>query len=70
MDATRLAIAAQLRLWPAPWTVRHHPEPADRQHPWLWNCTTTDCDTAGTGVNESDAHQQAAEHHIRDHTSQ
>lgn len=67
--ATELAQAAQLRLWPAPWTVRPHPEPAGRQHPWRWACTTAGCTTGGAGVNEGDAHQQAATHYTRQHAT-
>ncbi|MEU8893969.1 hypothetical protein [Streptomyces sp. NPDC048442] len=67
MRTTELAQAARLGLLAAPWTVRPHPEPADRQHPWLWSCTTPGCPTAGAAVNEGNAHQQAADHHTREH---
>ncbi|MFG3205314.1 hypothetical protein [Streptomyces sp. NPDC048192] len=65
--ATELASAAHLSLWNAPWTVRPHPEPQGRQHPWLWSCTTARCVFSGVGVSEPDAHQQAADHHLRAH---
>jgi hypothetical protein len=65
--ATSLAHAARLGLWPAPWTVRPHPEPHGRQHPWLWKCDTTDCEAGGAGVSEPDAHHAAATHHLARH---
>jgi hypothetical protein len=68
--ATSLAQGARHGLRPdAPWTVRAHPEPQGRQHPWLWSCDTTGCQTGGPAVNEGDAHQQAAEHHLNTHTT-
>lgn len=65
--ATSLAHSARLGLWAAPWTVRQHPQPRGRQHPWLWACDTAGCTAAGAGVNETDAHQQGAEHHLAQH---
>lgn len=65
--ATALAQAAHLGLRQMPWTVRPHPEPRSRQHPWLWACDTPDCTGAGVGVSGLDAHQAAATHHLSKH---
>lgn len=65
--ATDLAQAARLGLITAPWAVRPHPQSRGRQHPWLWSCTHPGCQVGGQGVNEGDAHQQAAEHHLTTH---
>jgi len=67
---TSLAHAAHLGLIDAPWTVRPHPEPHSRQHPWLWTCTTTDCQATGAGVNQIDAHHAAATHHLNQHNNE
>jgi hypothetical protein len=65
--ATDLAHSALLDLWSAPWTVRPHPEPRGRQYPWLWACDHPDCEAAGPGVSELDAHHAAATHHLTRH---
>lgn len=65
--ATTLAHAALLGLIDAPWTVRPHPEPRGRQHPFLWACDQTDCEGGGAGVSELDAHHAAATHHLNQH---
>lgn len=65
--ASALAHSARLGLITAPWTVRLHPEPQGRQCPWLWRCDVADCEHGGQGVNETDAHHQAAGHHLSKH---
>lgn len=70
LTATARAHAARLSLTDAPWTVRPHSEPRGRQHPWLWSCDTAGCERGGQGVNEGDAHQQAADHHLNQHGNQ
>jgi hypothetical protein len=70
LTATALAHAARLGLTDAPWTVRPHPEPRNRQHPWLWACDIDGCERAGNGVNAIDAHHTAASHYLNQHANQ
>jgi hypothetical protein len=65
--ATSLAHSAHLGLIDAPWTVRPHPEPRNRHHPWLWACDWADCTRAGAGVNPIDTHHTAAVHYLNQH---
>lgn len=67
--ATTLAHSAILGVIDAPWTVRLHPDPRGRQHPFLWACDTAGCEAAGVGVNELDAHHAAATHHLNQHAN-
>lgn len=67
--ATTLAQAAHLGLRQMPWTVRPHPEPQDRQHPYLWACDNPDCEAGGPGVSALDAHHAAATHHLNQHAN-
>lgn len=65
--ATSLAHSTHLGLIDAPWTVRPHPESHGRQHPYLWSCDRSDCESGGVGVNPIDAHHAAAVHHLNQH---
>lgn len=65
--ATSLAQSAYLGLRDMPWTVRSHPDPRNRQHPWLWACDHPGCEHGGQGVNALDAHQGAAVHYLNQH---